>query len=151
MKKTRGSLKERLLRRLAFIPHSGCWLWTGYVAKSGHGKISQGVAKPGYAHRVAWEVLRGPIPTGTMVLHKCNVPSCVNPDNLYLGTAKENVADAIAAGVFHHPNRRLTPDIVAAIRRDKRLHREIAADYGLCRSYVSALKKGLGWRGANVR
>ena len=74
-----------------------CLLWTG--AERGHGygafKVAQGQAG---AHRVAYELVCGPIPAGLLVRHKCHTPLCVNPDHLELGTQVENLADMVAAG-----------------------------------------------------
>ena len=47
------------------------------------------------AHRLVYEVLTGPIPEGFMVLHKCDVRNCINPEHLRLGTAKENTQDML--------------------------------------------------------
>lgn len=47
---------------------------------------------------VAWSVYRGPIPPGMFVLHKCHNPACINPDHLYIGTAKQNTHDMDVAG-----------------------------------------------------
>ena len=44
------------------------------------------------------------------------------------------------------PQRKLTADQAAAIRRDPRLHRLIAADYGVSRSAVTYLKQGLSYK-----
>lgn len=90
---------EFIESRIARIPFSGCWLWLGAVVESGYGQIDvQG--KFVRAHRAVYEVLVGPIPVGAYLLHRCDVPSCVNPSHLYAGDQKRNIQDAIERGRF---------------------------------------------------
>lgn len=78
----------------------GCWDWMACKNEFGYGCIGAGGDKgrPLKAHRVAWELLVGPIPPDTMVLHRCDNPGCVRPDHLFLGTQLENVRDCIEKG-----------------------------------------------------
>lgn len=66
-----------------------CWNWTGARLKGGYGQIGIN-NKIIQVHRFSWELHFGEIPKNLCVLHKCNNPSCVNPNHLYLGTNKDN-------------------------------------------------------------
>ena len=78
-----------------------CWLWHGLRGKATNPRKYGGfcINKVMYsAHRIAWALNHGPIPAGLQVLHKCDVPSCVNPSHLFLGTNKDNMADKARKG-----------------------------------------------------
>src|SRR5512137_174351 len=71
---------------------NGCWEWTAYRDINGYGHITIN-QKESLAHRKAWELTNGEIPTGMFLCHKCDNPSCVNPDHMFIGTQKENLND----------------------------------------------------------
>lgn len=74
-----------------------CWPWTKGKARHGYGKATyQG--RTVTAHRLAWELVNGPIPEGKYICHSCDNPPCCNPAHLWLGTAMDNQADAKAKG-----------------------------------------------------
>lgn len=79
-----------------------CWLWRGAITSAGYGSVGivcrehHEVTRP--AHRVAYVLAHGDIPSGLVVMHSCDNPPCVNPAHLSLGTHADNRRDSIAKG-----------------------------------------------------
>ena len=132
-----------------------CWLWTASTLGKGYGQFWDG-NKRVTAHRFSWVLHNGPIPEGLHVLHHCDVPVCVNPEHLWLGTNADNVHDCMAKGRTSKVRAKgeqsgsalLTQNDVLIIRNDHRFHRLIAADYGVARSTIQAVKSGHTWADA---
>lgn len=105
----RGDIRDRFYSRYVVDSESGCWLWMGNKHKDGYGVICGKIDGVRYvkagvnmlAHRASWILHYGDIQDngeyhGTVVMHKCDNPSCVNPEHLMLGSQKDNVHDAIS-------------------------------------------------------
>lgn len=76
----------------------GCWEWQGPKnGPKGYGLIEID-GKKVLAHRWSYEHHKGPIEHGLYVCHECDNPKCVNPSHLWLGTARDNIQDAITKG-----------------------------------------------------
>lgn len=147
-------------------PNSGCWLWLGTERGSnGYGGIKVN-GKPMAAHRYSWELANGPVPIGMLVCHRCDVPACVNPAHLFLGTHQDNADDKVSKGrqvkgdkwraaALHLVKRgedrqdaKLTWSTVRSIRADCRPQRKIAADYSISQNLVSRVKNHKTWKEA---
>lgn len=79
------------------VTERGCWLWPTRGHAFGYGMLMVEGERIG-AHVASWTRAHGPVPEGLWVLHKCDVPACVNPDHLFLGTALDNNRDKLAKG-----------------------------------------------------
>ena len=83
--------------------HDACWLWLGCCVRGGYGWFYWN-GKYYQSHRIMWMITFGKIPDGLCILHKCDNPSCCNPDHLFLGTKKDNSDDKVRKGRQYHPN-----------------------------------------------
>jgi len=66
-----------------------CWMWQGPTERAGYGRVYW-KGKTRYAHRVSFELSRGPIPDGLDIDHLCRNRGCVNPAHLDPVTHEEN-------------------------------------------------------------
>lgn len=93
LKRSDPSLKEKFLDK---HKSNGCWEWLGQKWESGYGYVRKTIdhkIKHISAHRYFYTLYKGPFPEELDVLHKCDNPSCVNPDHLFLGTHSDNMKD----------------------------------------------------------
>lgn len=114
---TPKTLVERFMSKVVKVD-GGCWIWiASFDRKSGYGQIQRGKRGQGLAkaHRVSFEIHCGLVPKGMMVCHRCDNKKCVNPDHLFLGTAKDNTTDMISKKRGHWQENRpsLQPDFDA--------------------------------------
>lgn len=126
----------------------GCWLWTATKNSYGYGRCT--IAKKSFkAHRVAYRRYVGPLRKGDFVLHLCDTPACCNPFHLVRGTHLQNMRHMRERrrGIYGEDSNlaRLTAEQVLAIRADTRLQRVIAAEYGVKRATISAIKLRRSW------
>lgn len=137
------TLAERFEQRV--IHQDGCWDWNG-ATRNGYGVIGRGARIDGlvYAHRLSWELNRGPIPEGLCVLHTCDNRRCTRPDHLFLGTKLDNNRDMAAKG-RHVGTRRLTPGQVAEIRSSTDKASTLANRFGVSTWNIYNIRSGRTW------
>ena len=104
----------------------GCQEWPGRVDKGGYGAFAR-YGQRG-AHRVAYFIEHGSIPSGKLVLHRCDNPPCCNPQHLYLGEAKDNSRDRTER--MRDPRHRITIEQIEEIIFSERTPKEEAARIG---------------------
>lgn len=144
-----GIVKNRLHRTVesrfwikVLRPSDGeCWEWTGPKERYGKFKIAN---RHVAAHRYSWQVQNGEIPAGMHVCHRCDNTLCVNPAHLFLGTHAENMADMAAKGRANleparAKQRKVTPEVLRAVRGAGELQRQIGTAFGLTQAHVSKL------------
>lgn len=144
---------ERFWNKVDIRGPDECWPWKARKFKSGYGAISRGDTEA-RSHRVAWELIYGPIPNDLHVCHHCDEPGCINPAHLFLGTAAENRADAARKGRLprgeHHYSARLTSNQVLFIReeyaRGKTTHRRLGTRFNVDHATIGNIIRRETWR-----
>ena len=91
------SLEERFFAKVNKDAPDGCWEWTASMRVRDYGGFVF-YGENMLAHRASWIIHNGDIPENMCVLHKCDNPTCVNPDHLFLGTQADNVTDMCVKG-----------------------------------------------------
>lgn len=137
-------------------PNSGCWLWEKTLNNKGYGLLQCGGFK-GYAHRFAFLMFNGSL-EGKHVCHRCDMPSCVNPEHLFLGTASENMSDCVAKG--RHASQRNTTNYakgerqahsklsvpqVLEIRASTLSQRKLASQFGVSKNSIKLVQQRRTW------
>jgi hypothetical protein len=143
---------------------SECWEWKGWKNKGGYGYFSFDGFKYA-AHRHAYTLRNGSIPHGLMICHKCDNPSCVNPDHLFAGTNGDNVRDAYLkkrrnpVPIDSMPRgdncylSKLTEKDVIDIKKmfnDGKRNTEIAKIYGVIHQTISCIRNNKTWKHVHV-
>ncbi len=138
-----------------YVPErgTGCWEWRGNRDTNGYGRLNIGDV-PQLAHRIAWELFRGPITSEEHICHRCDNPPCVRPEHLFKGDHTSNMADkmrkkrhryGVSRGVAHG-GVKLTEDDVRAIRASTLKLRELAEVYSISMTQASDIRRLKSWR-----
>ena len=138
-----------------FGPRGDCWRWRGHVDTGGYGGLMLS-KKRILAHRLSFEIHNGPIPHSdahhkVSVCHECDTRLCVNPAHLFLGTHAENMADSSRKGrqkkdIGEASHRaKLTDQDVLAIRASRDRGVDLALQFNVSQTTVSAIRRGRVW------
>lgn len=128
-----------------------CWNWKGAKNPTGYGRLTttEGGAM---AHRVAYELIKGPIPSGQIVRHQCDNPACCNPRHLLLGNYQDNSDDMVrrrrSAEGAKNGRTKLSNAQAAYIRRNPQglTQKKLCEMFGLASSTVSYIRSGRSWK-----
>ena len=145
----KADLRDRRTGLTVVDEGTGCRIFRGFRDRWGYGVIGVGRATR-FAHRVAWELAKGPIPAGAQVLHQCDTPACVNVDHLFLGDNAANVRDRTNKGRGaigrRYPQAKLDEGMVREMR--KRAREGAAAlgrAFGVSTQTAWTVIKGKAW------
>lgn len=155
--RARGPVEERFFRY--FEKTDGCWIWTGKsMSKKGYAQIQiGGKGSPKIlAHRLSYQIHKGEIPDGMVVMHKCDNPSCVNPDHLEVGSQSQNIKDAFLRkrktakpphkfGESHYASKMKEADVLL-IRESKERTADLALKYSVSKSAIERIKNRVTWK-----
>lgn len=163
MKGIRGSNLARFWRMIDRRGEDDCWVWRGRLNQHGYGVFNQWHngkrSRTIVASRYALQLHLGrALNEGEMACHRCDNRPCVNPNHLFLGSARDNIQDAVAKGRTHkwdgqrsgsdNPRAKLTEADVRKIKgllRDGARTTDIAAQFKVAVTTICEIKSGRNW------
>lgn len=131
---------------------SQCWYWLPSKAQNVHGHFYRENGPLVGAHRIAYELVHGPIPHGLWIIHSCDTPSCVNPRHLRAGTPSDNTQDMVAKGRANrahgeqHYIAKLSDQQIRLIRASYRTQQDLAKEFGVSRAAIGYVKNKVTWK-----
>ena len=134
------------------LNNNSCWEWTACHNLKRYG-LFYFSNKMYSAHRIAYMIERGNIPEEMFVCHRCDNPTCVNPNHLFIGTYLDNVRDRDIknrnAKGSKQSKAKLTEEVIPVIRellREGFSQQNIAYKYGVSQVQISLIKSGKIWK-----
>lgn len=92
---------ERFWEKVNKQAAGGCWEWQASRMPNGYGRFVRDEGGSTLTHRIAYEMLVGPIPAGLQIDHLCRNRGCVNPAHLEPVTARQNVLRSESMAAHH--------------------------------------------------
>lgn len=154
MKPDINDIAKELLSKLNhfIVDKNQCWLHQYKPLRDG-GAVClllyiEGKQYSYLAHRVSYVIYKGNIPPGMDVCHTCDVPTCVNPDHLFLGTRHDNHKDMIekrrGGGRYGSQLDEEDEAMIIALREKGYTYKDIGRMVGIHYSTVGKVLKRVG-------
>ncbi|SDH10421.1 HNH endonuclease [Paraburkholderia phenazinium] len=147
----RAPISVRIEMNIERVPECGCWIWMGAVNAQGYGFMKAN-GRQGFAHRWSFEAHNGEIPKGMVICHRCDVPACVNPNHLFLGTYLDNAKDCVKKNrqpaLTRNGKAKLTIESAArlrAMRENGASLKELSLEFGITQVHACRVSKGAVW------
>jgi hypothetical protein len=144
-------LQEHILHNIK-RNYKSCWIWQKSQHVYGYGRTSfKGECHD--VHRLSWIAFKGDIPSGLYVCHsKTCSPSCCNPDHMYLGSQKDNMADTKSLnnhqyGSRHNKAKLHESDVlkIRILRKEGHKFLDIAKEFNVSVNTIERIIYGKGW------
>jgi hypothetical protein len=122
-----------------------CWLWqAGTCAGYGWFYFTKGTAE--YTHRIVWWLTTQTAAGNMEVCHTCDIPTCVRPSHLFIGTQADNMRDMGSKArsrrsAAHHACKLSDSDVnlIRSMQSAAVSQHEIARRFGVNQSQISRI------------
>lgn len=153
---THAPAEVRFWRGVEKAGPDDCWLYVRGAKRGIYGLFQPGGKGSPHvgAHRFSYELAKGPIPKGLVVMHSCDTPRCVNPAHLSVGTYRDNAMDMVAKNRHKHiaplgkDNGKsiLTEEMVIEIKTSPLRNIDLARKFNVSPGAVRSVRIGRTWR-----
>lgn len=146
-------IPKKFFENVVIVDGDNCWFWVGYTkprTKKSYDYALITLTPIMYAHRFSYSYFNKEfIPEGMFIMHTCDVPYCVNPKHLRLGTPKDNTQDAVSKGRMacgeRHGLAKLSEKQALEIHNSNKSIKELMVEYNISDSQIERIKKGQRW------
>jgi len=128
---------------------TGCWNWKRATRKDGY-VITWYNGSTDYIHRVSYRVFKGDFDSNFIIRHKCDNPSCCNPDHLLIGSDQDNSTDMVSrdrqAKGSLVGTAKLTEEIVVMIRSLSGSSQQLAKFFDCSKTTIKDIRNNKIWK-----
>jgi HNH endonuclease len=139
---TYKSLADQLYSNIEVDDKTNCWNWTKYKNKKGYGTVKINKTMQ-LAHRMSYKQATGSLLDKKHVLHRCDNPSCINPDHLWEGDNLDNVIDKVNKG---RQGSKLTKQDAIDIKNSTKTTAELQQLYPVTAGHIRLIKTNKTWK-----